>query len=144
MDYSGSRLRILIVDDEPWRLLPLQWSLRDAGYDVDEIVPEASQARRRLCENSYDLVIIDQLLPDYEGGNPAESGLRIVQFLRESDHEIPYGTSCDVPILIHSAYSSPEMDEMARRFQVPVLKKPCSPREVLRAVERELRRRSED
>jgi two-component system response regulator AtoC len=63
MTPSGS---ILLADDEEKILKTLGRALRDEGHDV-VTTPNALQAQRLLGERSFDLLIIDYLMPERTG-----------------------------------------------------------------------------
>jgi two-component system, NtrC family, response regulator AtoC len=60
---SGS---ILLADDEEKILKTLGRALRDQGHDV-VTTPSATEAQRLLVERSFDLLVIDYLMPDRTG-----------------------------------------------------------------------------
>jgi DNA-binding NtrC family response regulator len=60
---SGS---ILLADDEEKILKTLGRALREEGHDV-VTTPSATEAQRLLVERSFDLLVIDYLMPDRTG-----------------------------------------------------------------------------
>jgi two-component system alkaline phosphatase synthesis response regulator PhoP len=58
--------RILIVEDEPDIALALEDDLRTEGYDV-EVASDGETASRRARERSWDLVLLDVMLPRKDG-----------------------------------------------------------------------------
>jgi DNA-binding NtrC family response regulator len=60
---SGS---ILLADDEEKILKTLARALREEGHDV-VTTPSANEAQRLLVERSFDLLVIDYLMPDRTG-----------------------------------------------------------------------------
>jgi two-component system KDP operon response regulator KdpE len=83
---SGSRPRVLVVDDEPQILRALQTTLRGAGYDV-VTAATAEEALTVAAVQPPEAVILDLVLPD-------GSGVEVCRELR---------TWTSVPILILSA-----------------------------------------
>lgn len=61
-------MRILLVEDDPKQLLPLQIVLSQAGHSVDG-VKDGETAQWLLSEKEYDLLIIDWMLPRISGLN---------------------------------------------------------------------------
>jgi DNA-binding response OmpR family regulator len=61
-----SAIRILLIDDDDQLRLLLDHVLRGAGYTVDAVA-RAAEARARLAEHTYNLVIADARLPDGNG-----------------------------------------------------------------------------
>jgi DNA-binding response OmpR family regulator len=58
--------RILIVEDEPSIAMALETDLRREGYDV-EIASEGETAAQKAVTGSYDLVLLDVMLPGMDG-----------------------------------------------------------------------------
>ena len=58
--------RILVVEDEPGIALGLEDDLRMEGYDVD-VVGDGISASRRARESTYDLILLDLMLPGKDG-----------------------------------------------------------------------------
>jgi two-component system alkaline phosphatase synthesis response regulator PhoP len=57
---------ILIVEDEPTLALGLEDDLKLEGYEV-EVVRDGEMASRRARERSFDLIILDVMLPHKDG-----------------------------------------------------------------------------
>jgi DNA-binding response OmpR family regulator len=58
--------RILVVEDEPTLALGLEDDLKLEGYEV-EVVRDGETASRRAREQSFDLIILDVMLPHKDG-----------------------------------------------------------------------------
>jgi DNA-binding response OmpR family regulator len=58
--------RILVVEDEPTLALGLEDDLKLEGYEV-EVVRDGETASRRAREQSFDLLILDVMLPHKDG-----------------------------------------------------------------------------
>jgi DNA-binding response OmpR family regulator len=58
--------RILVVEDEPALALGLEDDLKLEGYEV-EVVRDGEMASRRARERSFDLIILDVMLPHKDG-----------------------------------------------------------------------------
>jgi DNA-binding response OmpR family regulator len=58
--------RILVVEDDPEIAGLVQLHLRDQGWEV-EAAADGRTALTRLAERSYDLVVLDLMLPDLDG-----------------------------------------------------------------------------
>jgi DNA-binding response OmpR family regulator len=58
--------RILVVEDEPTLALGLEDDLKLEGYEV-EVVRDGEMASRRAREQSFDLLILDVMLPHKDG-----------------------------------------------------------------------------
>lgn len=61
-------MRILLVEDDPKQLLPLQMALSQAGHNVDG-VKDGETAQWLLSEKEYDLLVLDWMLPHVSGVN---------------------------------------------------------------------------
>lgn len=74
-----SQRKILIVEDEPGLIMTLTDFLTSEGYQV-ETATDGASGLRMATENSYDLIILDLMLP-------RKSGLDVCSELRgQSDH----------------------------------------------------------
>ncbi len=74
-------MRILLVDDEFEMIDPLSRILKREGYQVD-IAYDGGQGDQLAQANTYDLLILDWMLPQY-------SGLEICQRLRSQGNRTP-------------------------------------------------------
>ncbi len=86
--------RILLVDDEPLMLKGLTYTLEQDGYETDTAV-DGQEALDLFRENSYDLVLLDVMLPKIDG-------LSVCQRIRESSN---------VPIIMLTAKGE-DMDKI--------------------------------
>lgn len=78
---SGSRLRILAVDDEPAIRRFLRASLTAEGYSVLEAV-DGEEALKLIRRNSFNVVLLDL-------GLPGMSGFDVIARVRESGSSVP-------------------------------------------------------
>jgi two-component system response regulator VicR len=67
--------KILLVDDEPAIVKGISFSLKQDGYDIDAAY-DGEEAIEKFNNNSYDLVILDVMLPKLDG-------LAVLQRIRE-------------------------------------------------------------
>jgi len=58
--------KLLVVDDEPVLLKGLKYSLEQESYLIDTAV-DGEEALNKALENSYDLVVLDLMLPKMDG-----------------------------------------------------------------------------
>ena len=115
---------ILVVDDDRRLRELLQKFLVENGYLVT-IVEDAGQARARLKGLTFDLIVLDVMMP-------GESGLALTQSLRADN---------DVPILLLTAMG--EAADRVAGFESGAddyLAKPFEPRELLLRIASILRR----
>lgn len=61
-------MRVLLVEDDPKQLMPLQMVLLEAGHSVDG-VKDGETAQWLLSEKEYDLLVLDWMLPHISGVN---------------------------------------------------------------------------
>ncbi len=118
-------MRILVIEDEPRILDFLRLGLEAEGFVVDAADDGAAGLRRAL-DGSYELVILDLLLPRLDG-------LRVLSELRQA--------RADVPVLILSARS--DLPTKLRGFDLGAndyLAKPFSFDELVARVRVHLRR----
>lgn len=74
-------MRLLIVEDEKRLALSLAKGLTAEGYAVD-VVHDGREGLHRATEGSYDLVILDIMLPGL-------NGYRVCSTLRAAGHDVP-------------------------------------------------------
>ena len=67
--------RILVADDEPDIVGPLEYALRGEGWDV-AVVEDGDAALGRALAEPFDLVVLDVILPGL-------SGMEVCRRLRE-------------------------------------------------------------
>jgi DNA-binding NtrC family response regulator len=95
-DEPGSAIpkaRILVIDDEAEIRESLEVLLTLEGYSV-ELAQNATEGLKRLENTSYDLVLLDLMMPD-------RSGMEVLKEVRERDTE--------TPIFMITAYGSVEV-----------------------------------
>jgi DNA-binding NtrC family response regulator len=88
----GVRGRILVIDDEPEIRDGLEDLLKGEGYSVD-LAHNATEGEKRLGAKSYDLVLLDLMMPD-------KSGMDVLREMRVNDRE--------TPVFMITAYGSVE------------------------------------
>ncbi len=120
-----SKARILIVEDDKAIREAVREKLAIDGYEV-EIAVDGDQAQLRLGENSYDLVLLDLMLPKLDG-------ISLLKWLRE------YWP--DLPVLIMSAKGREEDKVQGLRSGADdYLAKPFGMKELMARIEALLRR----
>src|SRR6266550_1434427 len=88
----SSKGRILVVDDEVDIRESLEVLLSMEGYQI-ELAPNATEGQRKIESGSYDLILLDLMMPD-------RSGMEVLRDVRERDTE--------TPIFLITAYGSVE------------------------------------
>jgi len=106
--------RLLVVDDEDSVRRAYQTHFAGAGFEV-HTAASLQEAAERLAANTFDAVIADVCLTPGVGSE----GLAIAAYLRHLRH--------DPPVVVLTAYGSPERAEAAARLGVDAfLHKPVS------------------
>lgn len=122
---GGVQLKILVVEDDATLADFISKGLNEAGYQV-EVIQDGKQALLRSATQSYDLIVLDRMLPQLDG-------LTILRTLRASQNQ--------TPVLILSALS--EVDQRVEGLTAGAddyLTKPFSFKELLARVQALLRR----
>jgi len=118
--------RILVVDDDEMVLMALEELLKPEGYDI-EAVSSGVEALKRLDEESYDLLILDVIMPEI-------NGFELCERIREKEKYK------EIPIVFLTAKSRDEdkirgLEAGANLF----LSKPISPDKLIMIVSDTLR-----
>lgn len=101
-------MKILVVDDEAMICEEFRNLLEEEGNEVDTAL-NGKEALRKVCENKYDLIFLDVLMPKMEG--------------REVFEEIK--KLSPVPVAIMSGFIPPNKErEILAAGAVAVFKKP--------------------
>jgi two-component system phosphate regulon response regulator OmpR len=122
---GGEAPHLLVVDDDARLRALLQRFLAEQGFRVTAAA-DAAAARKALASLSFDLVVLDVMMP-------GESGLELTESLRREGFE--------VPILMLTARGAP--DDRVAGFESGVddyLGKPFDPRELALRIRTILRR----
>jgi DNA-binding response OmpR family regulator len=117
------RKRILIVEDEAHTATILYRALNDvfgSGYRA-HICPLGEAALSRLREEAFDLVVTDLCMPGM-------SGLELMEEVRQSNPE--------TPVLVITAFGTPEVEGRVRQLGAAYLAKPFSLQDFVATVDR--------
>src|SRR6476660_6070438 len=93
MNLNGTKGRILVVDDEVDIRESLETLLEMEGYSV-ELAADATEGMRKWEKSSYDLILLDLMMPD-------RSGMDVLHEIRARDTE--------TPVIMLTAYGSVEV-----------------------------------
>ena len=122
---NGNPPRVLVVDDEPLIRWSLHAELEERGLDSVEV--EGLEAARRVIGDGFDLVVLDQLLPDGDG----------LAFLDEIRRE-----HTGLPVVVLTAHGSiAQAVDAMKRGAYHYLCKTDDPGEVLEVITEALARR---
>ena len=123
---AASRGRILIIDDEEEIRDSLETLLELERFDV-VTTPDAATGLKTLGDRSFDLVLLDLMLPD-------RSGLEVLQEIRDED--------ALTPVLMLTAYGSVETAVEATRLGADnFLTKPWNNEKLVLEIEQTIARR---
>ncbi len=119
-----SNRRILVVDDEERMVRFIRLNLEHDGFEVVEAY-SGQQAMDRLRQSLPDLVLLDVMMPDFDG-------FEVLRLIRENN---------DVPVIMLTAKG--EEDDRVHGLELGAddyVTKPFSPRELVSRVKAVLRR----
>ncbi len=121
--------RILVVEDEPGIALALEDDLKSEGYDV-EVVRDGERASQRARQQSYDLILLDVMLP-------GKDGFDVCREVRRTDTQ--------TPIIILTAKTQEAEKVLGLELGADdYVTKPYSPRELRARIKAALRRAAGD
>lgn len=117
--------KILIVDDEKSIVTLLKFNIEKAGF-ITDVAYDGSQAVQKAESNSYDLIVLDLMLPEMDG-------MDVCRYLRNNQ--------INTPILMLTAKDE-EFDKVLglELGADDYLTKPFSPKEVVARIKAILRR----
>lgn len=119
--------RVLVVEDDEMVQLLVEHAIGSEDREID-VVETVAEARTRLSEGDFDLVVLDLFLPDGDGRE-------LLTEIRERPR------SAQVQVLVLSGHSSRTTKlECFRRGADEFLDKPVDPELLQAAVERQLER----
>ena len=120
------RGKILVIDDEPDIREGLEALLAGENYQV-ELAPNATEGQRRMEQSSYDLVLLDLMMPD-------KSGMQVLEEVRMRDQ--------DTPIFMITAYGSVQVAvDALKRGANDYFPKPWDNEKLLIEIDRMIARR---
>lgn len=116
--------RILVVEDDPQMAEIIEWNLIAAGYPVT-VVNDGVAALRKFDEEHPGIVTIDLNVPEV-------SGFRLVKLFKRYSPELP--------VIVVTAASFEEAEDIAHDGADDFLAKPFDPRQLIQKVEYHLDR----
>src|SRR5579871_1370431 len=127
VDPRVSRGSILVIDDEPDIRESLEALLSGENYQV-ELAANAAEGQKRLATSSYDLVLLDLMMPD-------KSGMQVLEEVRMRDQ--------DTPIFMITAYGSVQVAvDALKRGANDYFPKPWDNEKLLIEIDRMISKRS--
>ncbi|MEY2355863.1 response regulator transcription factor [Lysinibacillus capsici] len=113
--------RILVVDDEEILRMLIRETLEDLEFDIDE-AEDGEEALKKMMESSYDLMILDYMMPNL-------TGIEVIELL-------PSEIKMSMPILMLTAKS--QESDRQKVFDLGAdyfMSKPFSPIKLMNLVE---------
>lgn len=115
--------RILLADDEMALRFLISESLSDEGYDIME-AEDGGEAERLLRQESFDLIILDYMMPE-------KTGVEVCEWLRGAGDN----PNRNAPVILLTAKALEKDREVAKAAGVTAyIVKPFSPLQLLQAV----------
>lgn len=106
--------KVLVVDDDPYILMSMEFLMRKNGYDV-MIARNGTEAMDFINSNKPDLVLLDIMMPDVDGysicewikSNEATKDI-IVVFIsaKTAEEDIKHGLSLGAALYINKPFST--------------------------------------
>ena len=126
---SHDRAHLLVVDDDSRLRELLRKYISENGFVVT-LAKDAAEARLKLQENTYDLVVLDVMMP-------GETGFQLTQSLRDD----PFHPAHNTPILLLTAMAETENRiEGLESGADDYLSKPFEPKELVLRIQKILKR----
>ena len=114
--------RILIADDEPHIRRVLSTLLRNAEFDVDEVLDGREAIERLEATPPFDFILLDLMMPH-------ATGIEVLEFVRAHD---AHGTT---PVIILTAKGQDaDRDAALARGADDFMTKPFSPKKLLARI----------
>lgn len=113
--------RILVVDDEEILRMLISDTLEDLGFEIEE-AEDGHEALKKMNQQSYDLLILDYMMPNL-------TGIEVIE-------RLPSGIKEQMPILMLTAKAQ-ESDRLAvlEKGADFFMSKPFSPSDLVHVVE---------
>ncbi|MVO98925.1 response regulator [Paenibacillus lutrae] len=119
--------RILLADDEAALRFLLTETLVDEGYEITEVM-DGQEAVNKLQQETYDLIILDYMMPE-------KTGVEVCEWLRSEAV-----ANRDVPVILLTAKALEKDREKANAAGVTTyIVKPFSPLQLVDTVEELIR-----
>jgi two-component system, OmpR family, alkaline phosphatase synthesis response regulator PhoP len=117
-------IKILIVDDEPSIIVPVQFLMEQNGYDV-MVAFSGEEAIEIIAENKIDLILLDIMLPVIDGfevcqrvrENPQWSKIKIILLTAlGSDANVEKGLALGADAYITKPFSNIEIVDKVKEL----------------------------
>lgn len=126
---AGARKSVLVVEDERGLAEIIAVNLEASGYHTN-VAYDGLEALYLLDQSTPDVVVLDLQLPQV-------SGFRLIQLLRGRE------ATATVPVIVVTALSFREAEEVIRAGADAFLTKPFAPEDLVARVDQLIARRSE-
>jgi CheY-like chemotaxis protein len=101
-------MKILVVDDDPDICIMMRALFESEGWDTEEVTSGREALQRRDELSAFDVLVLDYKMPGL-------TGLELARNLRAE--------GISPPMIMCSAYLSPEIEEEAKALGVPTVGK---------------------
>jgi CheY-like chemotaxis protein len=133
VEETGSRKKILVIDDDPIILQTLSFTLKSRGYQVITAT-DGSQAIGLMRDEQPDMMLVDVCFPPdvASGGSVPWDGFQITQWIRRFNGK--------VPAILISGSEKPEYQQRASALGAEFFQKPIDNERLLACVSSALER----
>ena len=109
--------KVLIVDDEPNRVISLEFLVKKEGFTV-AVAADGEEALAKVAEFSPDLILLDVMMPKKSGfevcetlrADPARSGLKIIMLTAKGrDTEMAKGLALGADAYMTKPFSTKDL-----------------------------------
>ncbi len=115
---------VLIVDDDPNTVMPIEFLMRKNGYRVG-IARNGTEALAAIAETRYDLMLLDVLMPGVDGRqlcqqlrhHPAQAQAKVICFSAKShDADVQKGYDVGADLYVARPFSTRQLMEQVREL----------------------------
>jgi len=124
-DTSRKMSRLLIVEDDPTISFMLSEILRSEGFEPNAVL-EGTHVLEELRSKSYDVVLLDVMLPGLDGitllrairEDPSLGGIRVIMLTAKSDDETTWaGWKAGCDYFLPKPFEPDELVAILRRLE---------------------------
>ena len=129
---KDKQIKILIVDDEESLRRNIEKTLKRAGYAV-EMASNISVVPHILDASTFDLVLLDLVMPDWTGKLSKTAGFQLLEKIRELGYDMP------IIMLTATAHATSSTEtQTTHKAQSYLIKGSISQRDLVNVIENTL------